>query len=387
MKRYGLAIVGGGASGLYLAARLANKSISVILLESGNRVGRKLSATGNGQGNLTNTDMSADKYFGNKKLIKNVIYADCSDVLDIFPMLFSADERGRIYPTGRQASALTDALRKIVSEAKNIDVVTSAAVTDIRAGYKLFVDGEIIEADRVALCTGGKAQRQFGTDGSGYALASRFGHKVTPLFPSLVQLKTDTERIKSLKGLRVDCMLTAYADGKKLCSSRGDVIFAEYGITGNAVFQVSPYITGKKDAEVSLEFLPDIRREAIAENIKQKLSLGYAAEELLSGTLNNQIGRAVVRSSDRTPDGISRAVKDFRLTVTGTLGFDHAQVTRGGIDTDGVTENLESVYSAGLYFAGEILDVDGECGGYNLHWAFSSARRVSEAILSGIDDL
>lgn len=384
MKRYGLAIVGGGASGLYLAALLANKNISVAVIESGERVGRKLSATGNGQGNLTNANISSDNYFGDKELIRNVLGGGF-DVLSVFPMLFSADELGRVYPTGRQASSLTDALRKIISDAENIDLITSAKVNRIDVGYKLFLDAGVIEADRVALCTGGKSQKQFGSDGNGYALAARFGHKITPLFPSLVQLRTETEKIRSLKGLRADCIAYALHENKTLCRARGDVIFTEYGVTGNAVFRVSPYLTDVNDAEISIEFLPGLDENTIARDVRRKAELGYGESEWLSGTLNNQIGRAIVRASARrTPEGIARTVKNFVLKVTGTLGFDYAQVTRGGISTDGVTEYLESKYSPGLYFAGEILDVDGECGGYNLHWAFSSAHRVSEAILRSL---
>ena len=168
-----------------------------------------------------------------------------------------------------------------------------------------------------------------------------------------------------------------------LGSARGDVIFADYGVTGSAVFSVSYFVTGLSGVTLDIAFLPDTDEETVARDVRRKLGAGYEHGELLSGTLNNQIGRAVMRrcpSSD--PAEIARAVKHFTLSVQGTLGFDSAQVTRGGIPTNEVTDDLESVYSQGLYFAGEILDVDGECGGFNLHWAFSCARRIAEGLLS-----
>ena len=227
---------------------------------------------------------------------------------------------------------------------------------------------------------GGKAQKQFGTDGSSYALAEAFGHKLTPLYPSLVQLKTDTTYIKTLRGIRADCKLTAVVDGREVTSCRGDVIFTEYGISGNAVFSVSPAFAGKT-GEAVIEFAPDIPYEALKADVREKRDRGYADSELLALTLNNQIGRAVIRrAASTTPEDIAAMAKHFTLKVTGTLGFDYAQVTHGGIDMRDVSDELESRLCKNLFFAGEVLDVDGDCGGYNLTWAFASADRVAHAI-------
>ena len=387
MKRYDIAIIGGGAAGCYLAALLAeHKNKSVALIEAGERLGRKLSATGNGQGNLTNVNMCADKYFGGRgDLVKGIVGDDHKAVLAPFYGIFSADSLGRVYPAGRQASALTDALRRRI-ERGNIDVMTNAKVVRLAKGYEIgLADGRKVNVRFVALCAGGKAQKQFGTDGNAYALAEKFGHKITPLYPALVQLKTDTANIKTLRGLRADCVVTAKISGKTVKTTRGDVIFADYGVTGNAIFTVSSYVTGKDDATLSLAFLPDVSKEEIAVDVASKQRAGYAREELLACTLNNQIGRAIMkRCESDEPRKIAKAVKNFTLNVSGTLGFDHAQVTRGGISAEDVTGELESAFAPGLFFAGEILDVDGECGGYNLHWAFSSAKRVYKALITRI---
>ncbi|MBR6788947.1 MAG: aminoacetone oxidase family FAD-binding enzyme [Clostridia bacterium] len=382
--KYDVAVIGAGASGLYLTALLAGSNLKVALIESQPRVGKKLSATGNGQGNLTNVNVSEDKYFGSV-CVKNII-GDYQSVLELFPMLFEIDGEGRVYPTGKQASSMTDALRRIIDNAPNVDVYLSTKIIEINKGYVIKSEDEkIFYSEKVVLSTGGKSQKQFGSDGNAYKLATRFGHKISQLYPSLVQLKTNTEDIKTLKGIRVFADVTAIINDKETVTQRGDVIFTEYGVTGNAIFSLSAYLTDKDDVALKISFLPDVSYETLLSSIERKISLGYERSEMLSGTLNNQLGRAIIRKSGSTPKEIARSVKDFRLKVIGSLGFDYAQVTKGGIYGAEVTDNLESKYSKGLYFTGEILDVDGLCGGYNLHWAFSSAKKVASAILNGRD--
>ena len=354
--KYDVAVIGGGASGLYLAALLAGSNLKVALIESQPRVGKKLSATGNGQGNLTNVNVSEDKYFGSV-CVKNII-GDYQSVLELFPMLFEIDGEGRVYPTGKQASSMTDALRRIIDNAPNVDVYLSTKIIEINKGYAIkSEDGKIFYSEKVVLSTGGKSQKQFGSDGNAYKLATRFGHKISQLYPSLVQLKTNTEDIKTLKGIRVFADVTAIINDKETVTQRGDVIFTEYGVTGNAIFSLSAYLTDKDDVALKISFLPDVSYETLLSSIERKISLGYERSEMLSGTLNNQLGRAIIRKSGSTPKEIARSVKDFRLKVIGSLGFDYAQVTKGGIYGAEVTDNLESKYSKGLYFTGEILDV------------------------------
>lgn len=381
MRRYDMAVIGGGASGCCLAAELGEAGMSVLLLERGERLGRKLSATGNGQGNVTNVDMSVDKYFGGgKRIVRDIVGTDHRAALLPFCGIFEADERGRVYPAGRQASSLTDELRHRIART-NVDVRFGAFVTGLDAGFEIRTEsGERYLSDNVALCAGGKAAKQFGTDGNAYALAEGLGHTVTPLYPALVQLKADMRELRTLKGLRFDCSVTAYADGAKLKRTRGDVIFTDYGLTGNAIFTLSSCLTDKRHASVSIEFLPAVTLDAVREDVERKKLAGYEGGDLLRCTLNNQLGKVIVKRAGEDPVAIAKTVKDFRMDITGTLGFDNAQVTHGGIDMREVTEELESRFVPGLFFAGEILDVDGECGGYNLHWAITSAHRVATAV-------
>ena len=387
MQKYDVAIVGGGASGLACALSLKrfDNKLSVVVIDGGERLGKKLAATGNGQGNVSNRNLSRDNYHGGgARLAYETIAGDFMLPAALFNCLFTCDGEGRIYPSGRQASALVDSLLRELS-ASGVRFVNPARVVGIGQGFRLSLSsGESVAAQKVVLACGGKAQKQFGTDGSSYALAQSFGHKLTPLYPSLVQLKTDTTHIKTLKGIRCDCSVSALSEGKIVAKSRGDVIFTDYGVSGNAVFKVSPYIAGSSRASLSLEFLPGVGADEIERDVLRKMRLGYPHGELLSGTLHNQVGRAILKSCGGAPAEIAAKVKNFVLPVTGTLGFDYAQVTRGGIDCRDIDADMQSTLMRGLYLVGEYVDVDGDCGGYNLLWAFASGVRAARSIAGSL---
>lgn len=406
MEKIAIAVIGGGASGLMLVNALAEYKRNTgaplpetVVFERGERVGKKLSATGNGQGNVTCRDASTKEYFSSDLQAKDKIAAilrahDERDFAAFWArrgVLLTYDERGRAYPAGRQASALTDALRFYAAE-KGIELRTSARVTDVRAIEKGFLltyesggEKHTCQAEKVVLSVGGKAAKNFGTDGTSYALAQRFGHTVTPLYPSLVQLKTDTAHSKTLKGIRVtNGKLTAKTPLGEYVE-RGDVIFTDYGVSGDAAFRISAFIArglAAGNVTLSIDFLPDYTEAEVLAAMEKKRGAYPSVDggELLFGVVNNQVGRAILR---RAAGDIRRAaafVKDFPLTVTGTLGFDYAQVTKGGIPLVETDDDLQSRFARGLYFTGEVLDVDGQCGGFNLQWAYSSACAVAAAL-------
>ena len=398
MEKIQTAIIGGGAAGLFLANLLTDGK-GVVLFERGERLGRKLSATGNGQGNVTHLRASSKEYFSstaNAERLDGVLRAfDDRATTDFFHargLLCTADERGRVYPAARQASALTDILR-FGAAGKGVEIRLQTKIlkiTKTKDGFLLKAVGEKGEyeffAKTVVLCAGGKAAKNFGTDGNGYDLAKSLGHRVTPLFPSLVQLKTDTDKIKSFKGIRInDGAVTAFYQNAPLQTVRGDIIFTDYGVSGDAVFRLSAFLADKTESgalSLTLDFLPDLTEQEILQAIQAKRTFlpKLETEELLGGTVNNQIGRAILRRAGEDFAQAARLVKNFPLTVRGSLGFDYAQVTKGGVAMNETDENLQSRLAEGLYFAGEILDVDGQCGGYNLQWAFSSASLVAQAL-------
>lgn len=394
MENVEVVIIGGGAAGLTAALALNKKT---IVLERGERVGRKLSATGNGQGNIGNLDINESRYFtfGERRLISSCMQKfPQTEILAFFEKLgfmFCADERGRLYPASKQASSITDLIRYRLEKDQNKRIITGAFVTDITKKDEYFIvtavsDGEkrLFSAKNVILSAGGKAAKNFGSDGNGYLLARKFGHAATNLFPSLVQLKTQTGDIKTLKGQRVGAVVTAYCDNKQIAREKGDVIFTDYGVSGDAVFRISAFVCDKIEQNItlSLDLMPDCGTEKLVSVLCERTAnKAIPAGEILCGILPNTLGRAVIkRTGNQNPVAVAQTIKNFTLKVTGTAGFDYAQVTKGGIRLSEVSADMQSKKCPGLYFAGEILDVDGQCGGYNLQWAFSSALTAAESI-------
>lgn len=372
-------IIGGGAAGMACAVHLRRAGHNVTVLERGERLGRKLSATGNGQGNVTNLHMDEGVYFSDdrgkvKSALSRFNEQDTVRFLGSMGGIFLPDARGRVYPAGRQASAVTDLFRRELS-CLNVRVCTGIQVRDIAfdGDFRIAWESGHMNADAVVLAAGGKAAPNFGTDGNGYLLAKKFGHTVTELSPVLVQLKCDAESVRGLKGIRMDALLRVIRENSIVREERGDVLFTESGVSGDAVFRASSYAVGGDRLEIDL--LPDVGREEL-DGVLAKST----GEDCLLCVVPNGLGRMLYRRAEGDRQRLIRLLKNFPLTVRGTLGFANAQATRGGIPLAEVDENFMSKKRAGLYFAGEILNVDGVCGGYNLQWAFTSAYCVAEAI-------
>lgn len=399
MNKVSVLIVGGGASGMFCAIRLARFGISdVAIVERNDRLGRKLSATGNGQGNVTNENMSAAHYFSSTGSAAGVLQKFGKEqllrALGDLGGLFGADKTGRVYPASRQASSVTDILRFALAE-EGINVLTKTRVTDIvskKDGFTVKTEQGDLLAECVVLACGGKASPHFGTDGSGYELAKKFGHTCTPLFPSLVQLKTEQTYIRGLKGIRSDCKISLHRFGKgEIFSRRGDVLFTDYGVSGDAIFSASAF--ARAGDELKIDFLPSFMRDIVLRILAEKMRKypKMRAEDLLRCVVNSAVGRNILKycsipldapASEISPKlpQLVDALKGFSLKITGSAGFENAQVTKGGIPMTELDESLMSKKKAGLFLTGELVDIDGECGGYNLQWAFSSGAVAAEGI-------
>lgn len=368
------AVIGGGAAGLACAVMLARRGCSVTVLERGDRVGRKLASTGNGQGNVTNLDMNASRYFSDDpekvgRLLSRFGSGNAIAFLESMGGIFLPDSRGRVYPAGRQASAIVDLFRYELERLKvNVCLKTQVRSLAYDGDFRLEWEGGHMRADAVVLAAGGKAAPKFGTDGSAYALVKEFGHIPTELEPSLVRLKCERDIAKRLRGIRVDSALKVVRKGETVYTTRGDTLFTDSGISGDAVFRASAHV--RAGDRILLDFLSDVPFERVEKVVKEKG---------LFCVVNNGLAR-VIESVSGGRD--AEYIKAFPLTVEGKEGFAEAQVTKGGIRLSETDDFLMSRYRKDLFFAGEILNVDGECGGYNLQWAFTSAFAAAEGICS-----
>lgn len=394
-KIYKAAIIGGGASGLMCAVELLNgegafRGSDVIILERNDRLGKKLVATGNGQGNFSNSDLSPNHYYGDRSFAERLFSGLNVDLLRYFYNIgipLTADSDGKIYPLSKQASSALDLIRGFL-QINKCTVTASVLVKEVKFSDGIFClyisDGSVVYAKKVILATGGCAGKQFGTDGYSYRIAESFGHVKTKLSPSLVQIKTETGSIKGLKGIKEKAGVTLYDGNRKIAYFIGDLLFTDYGVSGNSVFALSSRIDGTlSNPYFEIDFLPDKTLKELIELFEFRASKRYIAkEDFFTGIINKKTGQAIIRnSSDFSIENLARTAKSFKLKIVGTLGFDYAQVTKGGIDTKDVdSRTMESKLQKGLYLVGEVVNVDGDCGGYNLSFAFSSGIAAAKAV-------
>lgn len=386
-KIYKVAIVGGGASGLMCALELLSgdnslKGEDVVIIERNQRVGKKLIATGNGQCNLSNAQLLRENFHGDSDFLdafcKKLKDFDLEGYLNSFGIYLKTDEEGRKYPISLSASSFLDIILEFLVH-KNCTIKTAEKVLNIKTfkgEYELKTEKSIIKANNVVLAFGGNVGAQFGTDGTSYDLALEFGHAITKLYPSLVQLKTDTSKIRTLKGIKEKARVSAIIGGKVVSSAFGDLLFTDYGISGSTVFKISSSMGGEKDKNVLIEFLPEVSKQQLFSIISKRKNLPiYQNEKIFWGLVSKRVASVIYKNakSDSVEDLVF-ALKNFTLKVTGTLGNNFAQVTKGGIETKDVNPfTFKSKKQNGLYLLGELLDVDGDCGGYNLTFAFTSA--------------
>ncbi len=388
-------VIGGGASGMIAALAAVKNGADVTLVERQSRVGRKLLATGNGRCNLTNLNLTKDRYHGeNADFVISVFDKFNTEKTIAFfedlGLLTVAEDDGKVYPLSDQAGSVLDVLRLALDEA-GVEVKTDFDVKEIRKrkhNFKIHSDNEIVEADRVIVCCGGMASGKLGGTKSGYELLGSLGHTITKLYPSLVQLKTDTTFVKALKGVRADGEIILKKGDKVLAENTGEIQFTEYGVSGPVVFEISRAVaTTKGDLTLSINLLRKMSFDDVCTMLFKRRNQmpNRTMENFLTGMVHNRLGRTILRYAgygftdlissleDRDIKRIAKALQNFELTVTGNMGFDSAQVTAGGIRTNEFdSETMESLIVKGVFAAGEVLDIDGDCGGFNLQWAWAS---------------
>ena len=386
-----LAIIGAGASGLCAAieAKKVNPNIEITVFERMQKPAKKILATGNGRCNFTNNELSPNHFYGDDKFLKNILSNDFSDIKNFFKNLgvFSYEENNRIYPRSQQASTIKDVLLKAV-ESKNTAIKTDCNITEIKKTKNGFsVNGDFF--DSVIICGGGKASAVHGSDGSCYKLAESFGHKLTPLYPALCGLVISDKDLNLLKGVRAESEAKLYSGNILLGSELGEIQFTDKAISGIPVMNLSHLCENRKNLKINLDLCPEIDEDDLFNHIKQGVTSSQSIdfETVLNGIVNLKLGFAVMNRSGIKPQTKCNSIKDFQIkeavnqlknfeiNIKSAKGFDNAQITKGGIKTNEVSpETMMSKKMDGLFLCGEILDIHGDCGGFNLHLAFTTGR-------------
>lgn len=394
-------VIGGGAAGMLAALTAAENGHRVLLLERQSRVGRKLLATGNGRCNLSNYHVSPAHYHGGAGFCDFALSQfDVGETLQYFAslgLLTVSEASGRIYPMSNMAGSVLDVLRYAL-ERPEIDLQTGQTVTAVRKmpeGFSVKTETDTFSARRLILAAGGAAGSKVGGGMDGYRLAKSLGHRRTALYPSLVQLKTDPTYPRALKGVKAQCGISICRGSQMLARNSGEVLFTEYGVSGPAIFDLSRSVSaGGSDLTCLLNFFPDWEEAEVLHWLSQRQAAmaAHEASTLLTGSCHTRLGQMICKSAGFTNQRaagltrddlrrIARQATHFALPITGTCGFDQAQVTAGGLDTSEFDpRTLQSRLVPGLYACGELLDIDGDCGGYNLQWAWSSGRLAGKLL-------
>ncbi|MBQ9944874.1 MAG: aminoacetone oxidase family FAD-binding enzyme [Clostridia bacterium] len=397
MKQYDVMIIGGGAAGLAAALSASEQKKDILVLESAPRVGRKLLATGNGRCNLIN--MLDAPYYGDAGFAKQVLDAcNRADVLAFFHglgLVTREEGGGRVYPGSGQAASVLDVMRKALDR-RGVAILCDGKVQRItrqKNGFRVTAGENSYDGKKVIVACGGMAGGKLGHDGGAYALLTAFGHTLKQPLPALTPLLADKKVIKGLSGLRLPAILTLCDGEKPVSRAAGEVLFTDYGVSGICAMQLSADVHRAKKPILYADFSPmmglvpclyerlpvgDVYEnlDKVQRLLKDRSSL-LPREEVLCGLLPRLLSE---KMQGLTGQQLAKMLCAFAIPITGLRGFEYAQVTRGGVNTrDFDAHTMESALQKGLYAAGEILNVDGDCGGYNLLFAFASGILAGKA--------
>jgi len=399
-------IIGGGASGLIAAITSKDMAKDVAIVEGSDRIGKKLLSTGNGRCNITNNNLKTSRYhsedaFFPENIINNFGYSETENFFNFLGLPLTTLEEGKVFPLSLQASSVLDVFRFSLEE-RDIPVYLNSKIKKV--GYhknNFFVTtykDEIFECKKLILCCGGKSFPGSGSDGSGYTLAKQLGHSIIAPLPALVQLKLKYENLKALSGVKFNGTAKIIIDGKDSASEYGEILFTDYGISGPPILQLSRTASKAlfegKETCILVDMLPTIQLEDLQcflENHWGTFNYRSVYNSLI-GILNKKIIPIVLKEASITDihkpcfelsfkekKRLFAIIKSWKFKIYDTNSFSNAQITIGGVNTSEIfSSTLESKIILNLYFAGELLDVDGDCGGFNLQWAWSSGYTAAK---------
>lgn len=392
-------VIGAGASGLIAAIYAKSKGNNVILLEKNEICGKKILATGNGRCNFWNEDQRLEHYRSSnfEKIEKIINNKNREEILKFFEKIGIEPKikNGYYYPNSNQAISIKKAL-ELEAQKQNVIIKTDSEVVDLKKekdDFKVILkNGQEIISNSVILATGSKAAPKTGSDGIGYQICKKFNHTIVKPLPALVQLKADGKFLKEWEGIRTDVLVKLYENDKKICEEIGEIQLTNYGISGICVFnlsgRVSRGLNDNKKETVKINFLNSLNINLPKDfiewmNKRNLLVKDRSIFELLEGVLNYKLVNVLLKKSKinnnmkweelslSSKNDLSENITSFKLEIIGTNSFDKAQVCSGGIPLNEIdVNNMQSLKVKGLYIIGELLDVDGDCGGYNLEWAW-----------------
>lgn len=398
--KHSLIIVGGGAAGLTAALISKDLGFDVALIEGTDRIGKKILTTGNGRCNISNANIDNKRYHSeNAYFFQHTLDSfNINQTIDFFGCLgipLITLEGGKMFPMSLQASSVIDILRFAIEE-KHIPVYTNTKAKEIikkNNSFKIVTaDNVTYECDKLIIATGGKSAPKTGSDGSGYSLAKQLGHSLILPVPALVQLKLNYSRLKALSGVKFDGCAEIFINDNFVQKEFGEILFTDYGISGPPILQLSRSasygLSENKSVSLIIDMLPNIPSEDVEGFLENHWSLfgNRSINDSLVGIINKKIIPIILKQAKiedihkpcydlslTDKNAIYILLKQWKFEVSGTNSFTNAQVTAGGINTKEInSKTLESNIASNLFFAGEILDVDGDCGGFNLQWAWSS---------------
>lgn len=396
MFTYDVIVIGGGASGMTAAICAARNGNQVLLLEKNAKLGRKIAASGNGKCNLTNANISTEFYHEASYELERILsLADCGTVLEFMRGIgiFCKEKRGYYYPVCEQAAVVVQLLQAEL-EHLNVNILfeerVDRVVLESNNSFLVYTENNSFHGKNVILASGGMAAPKLGAEGTGYAILNKLGHTVADTVPALVQLTAKERFLKKISGVRTEAEICLSIDNGKY-NEKGEIIFTDQGISGIPVFQISRYVTEPLNAgrhvQLSINLLPNLETDDVRKQIMTLLHYNpkLPFEYLFRSFCNNKLVYALIcdegldaerpcaQVKEADVDKMLRRFQNCVFQITGTNGFEFAQVTRGGVSLEEINpDTMESKLVPGLYITGELLDVDGICGGYNLHFAWAS---------------
>ena len=402
-----VAVIGGGASGLACAIQIMNtvknkEDVKVTILERLPRVGKKILVTGNGRCNLTNVNASSKDYRGEPEFAEYALnkFSPQSNIefFNSLGLYTRVEDEGRVYPLSNQASSVLDALR-FECERLGVEIVCDYRAVHLKTVYtgvttKIVVNNRD-RFDYVVVACGGMAAKVHGTDGDAYDLLKMFGHKIISPAPALVSLNCD-DFTKALKGVRSICKMNLVIDGEKFLKNYGEVQFTDYGLSGIPIMQLSRFVSvsPSNDIYIELDTTPDFSEDALRKYLYSRREIDKGlCENMLGGIMNKQLCIVFMKECGIAPNGrvnelsdkeiekLASIIKCWKIRIKNSRSFDYAQVTAGGAECSQFnSETLESKLVSNVFCCGEALNIDGDCGGYNLQWAWSSGRLAGQTI-------